>query len=244
VSAGALVSEQQPARITTRPSSIQEATLDLLWIADRVACFAGPKHAPLYRAVLAVAGPPEAFAGSEHAERALAGYAAVLNGLEHPLQLLARTEEMDVATYAGRWDNAASRLPPPLAALAQEHAGWARRHLPPLGLLERRLYLVIPAEQRAPPARSLVNQLRQRARRHRSTQSDQAGALSALSERCDRLQHLLKSAGIRSARLDDIGLARLYRACWGHALGGERRFDRDVVAFFAAAGDSAPARTT
>jgi hypothetical protein len=217
---------------TTHLSSIQETTLDLLWIADGAVCFAGSKRAPLYRAVLAVAGPPEAFAGSEHAERALSGYAAVLNGLEHPLQLLTRTEDMDVAAYAARWENAAARLPADLAALAREHASWARRQLAALGLLERRLYLIVPADEPAPPAHTLVNQLRQRSR---SAHSDQAGALAALSERCDRLQHLLKSAGIRSARLDDIGLARLYRACWGHALGGQQRFDRDVLAFFSAA---------
>jgi hypothetical protein len=228
---------------TSCPSSVQETTLDLLWIADGVACFAGPKRAPLYRAVLAAAAPPEAFAGSEHVERALAGYAAVLNGLEHPLHLLTRTVEMDVATYGARWDSAAGRLPPPLAALAREHASWARRHLAELRLLERRLYLVIPAEQPAPPARSLVNHLRHRTRRHRSLHADQASVLSALSERCDRLQHLLKSAGIRSARLDDVGLARLYRACWGHSLSGEQRFDRDVVAFFSAADGSATARS-
>jgi hypothetical protein len=233
VASGPRISRNAPNR--SRPSSIQETTLDLLWIDNGVVCFAGTKSAPLYRAVLAVAGPPEAFAGSEHADRALAGYGAVLNGLEHPLHLLMRSEEMDVAAYAARWDTAAGRLPSPLAELAREHASWARRHLPALGLLERRLYVVVPAEQPTPPARSLVNQLRHRTQRHHSPQSDQTSALRVLSERCDRLQLLFKSAGIRSARLDDVALARLCRACWAQSLGGEQRFDRDVFAFFSEA---------
>jgi len=52
------------------------------------------------------------------------------------------------------------------------------------------------------------------------------------------LQKLLKDAGVRASRLGDIALARLYRACWGHANAGEQRFDRDVQAFFVAAGSA------
>jgi len=55
---------------------------------------------------------------------------------------------------------------------------------------------------------------------------------------CDRLQKMLKDAGVRASRLGDIALARLYRACWGHANAGEQRFDRDVQAFFVAAGSA------
>jgi hypothetical protein len=226
---------ERSARPTPSPSSIQETTLDLLWIADSVACFAGVGKRQLYRAVLSLAGPPEAFAGSEHAERALAGYAAVLNGLEHPVQFLVRGEALDISGYADRWETAALRLPPVLADLAREHAGWARQQLPELGLLERRLYLVVPAEQPTRPGGSLVAQFHRHLARSDSDRDGRAYAMKALSGRCGRLQQLLGSAGIRSSRLDDVALARLYRAGWGHAPGGEQRFDRDVRVFFAAA---------
>jgi hypothetical protein len=221
-------------------ASLQETTLDLLWIADGVACFAGAGRARLYRAVLAAAPPPEAFAGSEHADRALDGYVAVLNSLTHPLQILVRPDPTDVDAYAERWQARSRRLPPALAGLAREHAEWARRDLPGLGLLERRLYLVVPAEDRPPPLGSLAGPARLLCRRlwRRPVprQRPDAAARDLLADRCERLQSLLDRAGVRSWRLDDLGLARLYRASWGHRPAGEQRLDRDLRAFFALVG--------
>ena len=48
-----------PSRPDRPPASAQETTLDLLWIQDGVVAFAGGRGtSPLYRAVLAVDGPP------------------------------------------------------------------------------------------------------------------------------------------------------------------------------------------
>src|SRR5438105_1880512 len=80
-------------------ASIQATTLDLLWIHEGVACFAGARsNAPLFRAVLAVDGPahtPRALAATDPG--ALAGYRALLGHLDHPLQVLVRSEPLDVA---------------------------------------------------------------------------------------------------------------------------------------------------
>ena len=100
----------RPVETPTR-ASVQETTLDLLWIAGSVACFAGAGRAHLYRGVLAAAAPPEAFAGSEHLERALAGYTAVLNSLRHPFQVQVRTEHTDVDAYVQRWETRGRQLP-------------------------------------------------------------------------------------------------------------------------------------
>ena len=115
---------------------------------DGVACFAGGRSdAPLYRAVLVVAGlaeTPRALASASPG--AIAGYRALLGGLDHPLQVLVRPEPFEAAAEAAGWDRRATGLPPQLAALACEHAVWVRRDLPALGLLVRRAYLVVPAE--------------------------------------------------------------------------------------------------
>jgi len=226
-------------------SSIQETTLDLLWIAHDVACFAGLGKSLLYRAVLAVAGPPEAFAGSDHADRALAGYAAFLNSLQCTVQFLVHAEDVDAGAYAQRWEARVRQLPPALARLAREHAVWARQELGKLGLLKRRLYLVVGADTAMSPIRSLAGAtrwvgtgLRRRWGRGMPRPSDATQAIAVLAERCDRLQKMLKDAGVRASRLGDVALARLYRACWGHANAGEQRFDRDVQAFFVAAGSA------
>src|SRR5437870_8491546 len=147
-------------------ASIQATTLDLLWIHDSVVCFAGARvGAPLFRAVLALDGPahtPRALAAGDPG--ALAGYRALLGHLDHPLQVLVRTEPVDATVRAARWETRAATLSPPLAALAREHAAWARRELPGVGLLVRRAYVVVPAED--PPAdHSPVIALRQRLRR-------------------------------------------------------------------------------
>jgi hypothetical protein len=227
----------RPAEVPAR-ASVQETTLDLLWIADGVACFAGVGHTRLYRGVLAAAAPPEAFAGSEHIERALAGYTALLNSLRHPLEVQVRTHATDVDAYVERWETRSRLLPPALAALAREHADWARRHLPELGLVERRLYLVIPADESQPPYRSLLSlgrTLRQHLPRRGAgpTNGTEQSACTLLADRCERLQLLLNRASIRSWRLDDQSLARLYRDGWGHRQSGQQRFDRDLGAFFA-----------
>src|SRR5438128_10832564 len=181
-----------PGRIqgTRRESraSIQATTLDLLWIHDGVVCFAGARGGvPVFRAILALDGPahtPRALVTGDPG--VLAGYRALLGQLGHPLQALVRAEPVDAAARAARWNTRAAALSPPLAALAREHAAWTRRELPGLGLLVRRAYVVVPAED--PPAdHSPVIALRQRLRRPASPTLTVDRARTVLPERCARL---------------------------------------------------------
>jgi hypothetical protein len=235
------VTNARPHTGLREPSSVQETALDLLWIADGVACFAGAGAARLYRAVLALAGPPEAFAGSDHAERALAAYAAFLNSLEVPLQFLVTAAHLDVDGYAAGWDARERALAGAMAELAREHARWAREELAGLRLLERQILLVVAAEGAAAAAGALVPALAGGLpwrRRERAAEAE-ASASATLGERCARLQAALADAGVRSSRLDDAALARVYRVGWGHDRAGEQRFDRDLAAFVAATRRSA-----
>jgi hypothetical protein len=126
---------------------------------------------------------------------------------------------------------ATEAVPPghPLAALAREHASWTRRELPALGLLARRVYLVVPAEDLHEDSTPTAA-LRQRLRRQPVPPVTVDRARTVLAERCARLLGALQAAGVRARRLDDLALVRLYRACWNQVAPDADRFDRDLVA--------------
>jgi hypothetical protein len=211
-------------------ASIQATTLDLLWISGSVVCLAGPQpDAPLYRAILALGGPPQTPRGlAESGAGALTGYRVMLAGLEHPIQILVRPERFDTAAEAARWDTRAGVLSPPLDALAREHAGWVRSQVVCASLLVRRAYLVIPAENAAVQERPSIA-ARARLRREPAPSLDADRARAVLAERCERLSGTLAGAGVVARRLDDFALARLYRECWGTRGSDGDRFDRDLA---------------
>jgi hypothetical protein len=221
----------QPRSEMRRRASIQATTLDLLWISGGVVCFAGPRpDAQLYRAILAVAGPPQTPRGlAESCAGALAGYRALLGGLDHPVQILVRPELFDAGAEATRWDTRAAALQPPLAELAREHAAWVRRDIASASLLVRRAYLVVPAEgavtDRRPDWRA-----RARLGSKPAPGLDGEEARTVLAERCERLSSALAGAGVATRRLDDLALARLYRVCWGTRASAGDRLDRDLAA--------------
>jgi hypothetical protein len=221
----------QPRSDTRRRASIQATTLDLLWISGGVVCFAGPQSGtPLYRAILGLAGPPQTPRGlAESGGGALAGYRAMLGGLDHPIQILVRPERFDAAAEAAHWDARAGVLLPPLDAIAREHAGWVRRELATASLLVRRAYLVIPAESAATQERpSLAT--RARLRRESAPTLDAEQARAVLAERCERLGSAVAGAGVAAWRLDDFALARLFRDCWGTRGPAGGRHDGDLAA--------------
>jgi hypothetical protein len=222
-----------PPRPSRQPASAQETTLDLLWIEDGVAAFAGGRGAwALYRAVLAVEGPahtPRALAASESG--VLAGYRGVLDRLDHAVQVVVRAAPFDTRGYAARWEERAAVLPGPMASLAREHAAWARRELPEVCMLVRRAYLVVPAEDLPAPA-SPTASFRKHLGRGRLPAPGVEDARAVLAERCARLQSGLGAAGVRATRLDDLGLAQLYRACWSPSTLEADSSDRDLAALF------------
>jgi hypothetical protein len=166
---------------------------------------------------------------------ALAGYRAVVDGLDHALHVVVRAVPFDAMTYAARFESRSVALPATLAALADEHARWARRELEARRLLSRRAYVVVPADRttapRALPAPALPRRVRQWLRRQPEIDQelDVVQAAQVLNERCARLSGALGAAGVGTRRLDDLELARLYRACWGAQ---RQRGDRDLrIAF-------------
>ena len=220
----------QPRSETRRRASIQATTLDLLWISGGVVCFAGPRpEAPLYRAILAMAGPPQTPRGLAEANAGvLGGYRAMLGGLDHAVQILVRPQPFDAGAVATRWDARAAALPAPLDALAREHAAWVRTELGSANLHVRRAYVVVPAESAARDERPGWR-ARSRLGSKPAPGLDAEQAKAVLAERCQRLSSALAAAGVAAWRLDDLAIARLYRECWGTRGPAGDRLDRDLA---------------
>jgi hypothetical protein len=99
-----------------------------------------------YRAVLEVGAPGAAAPDDEGA--ALAAYAAFLNALTFPVQILVRALPYDLDAYVDRWARRAAGYAGDgvLAELAADHVAFLRRLARGRSLLERRFFVVVPAE--------------------------------------------------------------------------------------------------
>ena len=220
-----------------RMASVQDTSLDLVWIRDGVVALGYRAADRCYRAVLAVEGPPEAFAAeADRVEPLVAAFAGFLNALSQAsvlppsgLQVLVRSERTDLSEYAARLEQRALGLPVDLAREALADAAWARNEGPGLGLLPRRAYLVIPAEALAGAdlASRLANVgLRLGRLFNVNSRMSEGEARQALDTRCGELTERLKHSGVSASRLRDVGLTRLFQACWTVRRNG--RFDQDL----------------
>lgn len=220
-----------------RMASVQDTSVDVVWIRDGVVALGYRAAHRCYRAVLAVEGPPEAFAAeAERVEPLVAGFAGFLNALSQAsvlppsgLQVLVRSERGDLSEYAARLEQRALVLPVGLAREALADAAWARNEGPGFGLLPRRAYLVIPAEALvgADVASRLANVgLSLRRWFNGNSRLSEAEARQALDTRCAELTERLQHSGVSASRLDDVGLTRLFQACW--TAGRNSRFEQDL----------------
>jgi hypothetical protein len=218
-------------------ASVQDTSLDVVWIRDGVVALGYRAADRCYRAVLAVEGPPEAFAAeADRVEPLVAGFAGFLNALSQAsvlrpsgLQVLVRSERADLSEYAARLEQRALGLPVDLAREALTDAAWARNEGPGLDLLSRRAYLVIPAEALTgadlPAWLAKVASGPARWFNVKSRLSE-AEARQALDTRCAELAQRLEHSGVSASRLYDVGLTRLFQACWTARRNG--RFEQDL----------------
>jgi hypothetical protein len=218
-------------------ASVQDTSVDVVWIRDGVVALGYRAADRCYRAVLAVEGPPEAFAAeADRVEPLLAGFAGFLNALSQAsvlppsgLQVLVRSERTDLSEYAARLEQRALDLPVDLAREALADAAWARDEGPGFGLLPRRAYLVIPAETLAGAdlAAWLANVGLGLGRWFNvKSRLSETAARQALDTRCAELAERLQHSGVSASRLYDVGLSRLFQACWTARRNG--RFEQDL----------------
>lgn len=206
-----------------RLASVQTAQFSLEAIEDDVVRLAGGQ----YRAVLEVGSLNFGLQGEAEQEATIAGFAAFLNSLSFPVQILVRALPIDVGGYLGELERRALALPERLADLARDHSAYLRRLARSRTLLERRFYLVIPAQEEVPRAR------------YRSPfgRKSPGVALDAarkqLTFRCDEIERQLTRCGLVARRLASVDLAQLFYACWCPELARVQRVRRELADYTA-----------
>ena len=216
----------------TRRASVQTARLSLEEIADDVVLLARGQ----YRAVLEVSGVHFGLQGDIEQESLVGGFAAFLNSLSFPIQILVRVLPVDVDGYIGDLERRArSELPEVLAALARDHVAFVRRLARNRTLLERHFYLVVPSETDAARSRRVWSLARRRAAR------DTAAARKQLVIRCEEVERQLGRCGLTARRLTSNELAQLYYACWCPELSRVQRLRRDLAEYTSLVVQAGPA---
>jgi hypothetical protein len=199
--------------------SVQTARVDLESIAEGVVALTDGE----YRAILEVTGSSNALDDDARQEAALAGYAAFLNALNFPVQVLVRAVPVELGRYLSAIEERARRdLPGELATLAREHAlfvqGLARRRT----LLERRFYVVVPAQSMGSRG-GLAWRTGRGGSGVRGPMAAEA-AQRQLTFRCDEVARQLMRCGLAARRLGDLELAQLFLACWSPERARSQRF--------------------
>jgi hypothetical protein len=203
-------------------ASVQAVRLGIEAIQDGVVALAGGE----YRAVLEVGGTASPFEDDVRQEALLAGFAVFLNALSYPIQILVRASPVDLTRYvAGVEERGRQLLDGQLAALASDHAAFVQGLARQRTLLERRVYVVVPAESAARAGwpsrlpgmgRALDEEPRREAARHQ------------LTFRCDDVARQLARCGLAARRLADLELAHLYLACWSPERARAQRFRQQL----------------
>jgi hypothetical protein len=200
---------------------VQATRLGLVSIQDGVVRLTDGEH----RAVLEVAGGLSLRESDQRQEAILAGFGAFLNALTFPVQILVRGAPVDLLRYVATLEERARQtLPTALAVLARDHAAFVQSLAQRKTLLERRFYVVVPAE----PSKHV----RWRAWRRTREQGPQAAELEAarrqLTYRCEEVARELARCGLQLRRLADVELAQLYLTCWSPERGRAQRFRQQL----------------
>lgn len=202
----------------TRHASVQSTRLGIEAIHDGVVELTGAE----FRAVLEVNGTARPFEDDARLEGVLAGYAAFLNGLSYPVHILVRASPVDLTRYVAALEERGRQLlDGQLADLAHDHAAFVQGLARKRTLLQRRFYVVVPAES-APRAAFLGRFGRQT--RTTTLEPRREAAQRQLTFRCDDVARQLGRCGLSVRRLDDIELAELYLACWSPERARAQRF--------------------
>lgn len=178
-----------------------------------------------FRAVLEVSGTAGPFDDDARTEGLLAGFATFLNGLSYPLQIVVRASPVDLSRYLSTLEERGRHvLDGQLADLAHDHAAFIQGLARQRTLLERRFYVVVPAENT--PRAGFFS----RFRRH-TTELDEPrreAARRQLTFRCDDVSRQLARCGLSARRLGDLELAQLFLACWSPERARAQRFRQQL----------------
>jgi hypothetical protein len=221
----------------SRIRSVQTAHLGVDAIEDGVLHLANGQQ----RAVLEVGSVNFGLKGEIEQEAIVASYAAFLNSLSYPVQILVRVLGIDIEAYLVDLER---RLPHAgsdrLAELGRDHIAFLRRLAHRRTLLERRFYLVVPGAGQGHRRGRLWPF---RSGRHANGSGDgraNGEALPEINRRCEEIARDLGRAGLSVRRLEGPELAQLLYACWCPDLARIQRFRRDLADYTSLVVHAAP----
>jgi hypothetical protein len=174
-----------------------------------------------HRAVLEIGSVNFGLRDDAEREAIVAGFAAFVNSLTFPVQIVVRVLPVDVEGYLGELELRARALPDRLAGLARDHVAFVRRLARSRTLLERRFYLVVPAD-----AGSGVGRRARLFHRRPDPRPDTAAARRQLTFRCEEVARQLGRCTLTVRRLSGPELAQLFHACWCPELARVQRIRR------------------
>jgi hypothetical protein len=203
-------------------ASVQSTRLGIQAIQAAVIELSGGE----YRAVLEVTGTARPFEDEVRLEGLMAGFATFLNGLSYPIQVLVRASPVDLTPYISAVEERGRQLrESKLAELAHDHAAFVQGLARQRTLLERRFYVVVPAETtpRAGWFRRLVG-----GNQTVDEEPRREAARRQLTFRTEDVARQLGRCGLGARRLQDLELAQLYLACWSPERARAQRFRQQL----------------
>jgi len=205
-------------------ASLQTVRLGIQTIQQDVVELSGGE----YRAVLEVSGVARPFDDDVRLEGLLAGFAAFLNGLSYPLQVLVRATPVDLSRYLAALEERGRQVPDgKLAEMAYDHAAFIQSLARQRTLLERRFYVVVPAES-APRSGWAARLGRSGNRGAFDLEPRREAARRQLTFRCEDVRRQLARCSLGVRRLGDLELAQLFLTCWSPERARAQRFRQQL----------------
>ena len=202
---------------TSRKSSVQSEFVRVRDIAHNVLCLISP-ISPLqreYRAILEVSATNYTLTSEEEQELMVAGYRAFLKSLTFPIQILVRSQQLDLQPYVQSvLESSATMQHGTWQELALSHAQYVRELAARRTLLEHRFYLIIPADQEGDTKQHTLSGLfsfGNKGARKRAESLEKAQ--QQLDLRAEVVAQQLASLGLQCRRLAGYELASLYYSC-------------------------------
>ncbi len=204
-------------------ASVQADHLAIEAIEEGVVTFAGGRRC----AVLEIDAVNFAMLDEAKRRELVEAYAAALNGLTFPVQPLVRATPLDLTPYLEAMEARAGRESHErLRGVAHDRIAFLRRLAGGRTLMERRFYVVVPAD---PPRAPALRADRLGGTKGGIALAEEAlAATRQLAARCDDLAAQLDRCHLKATRLGDAELAQLHYACWCPDLARVQRLRRDL----------------
>ena len=202
----------------SRKGSVQAEFVRLREIAHNVLCLVSPASPTQceYRTILEVSATNYTLRSEEEQDLMIAGYRSFLKSLSFPIQILVRSQQLDLRPYVQSLleTSATTKHDATWRELALSHAQYVRELAARRTLLEHRFYLILPSDQgsdRKPHA--LAGLLPFGTKGARNSAESLEKAQQQLDLRAEVVAQQLASLGLQCRRLAGYELAALYASC-------------------------------